>query len=617
MAETMPPCRYFTSGTCQKGNSCKFPHTGDAPADSFLPKAETACRFYFKGQCRNSAEACSFSHDANIFEKQTGKSAPWQFTSMTPSKTTIIPTVTSSSSSSSSPSAAVPPPSPPVLHPLGDLPCEISTPKALLRSSALNRYSYHVIPPSPAPGQSSSSTPGQSAPSTWPALELFRLAACERLFRSFQDWQQSSGVRVAAGAFELAWLGEHLDEALEEYRKQGLLSTDRKNPVRPFLEPLLPACGLSPRANQRLKEALVMAGASEEAAEEAVAELSQQAEQARGQLLAVAGRFDARSDIGQVTVEQVNEHFYRLTLPPGRSSSRQPRPLKVSAAHLDKLRRLWAAQQQRTGSALMGVCDDDVYCALARAMAMAGGGGLTSSLHGAVPAFLFKALQKAFSEPFLECFANPINAHHSRFFSASLDVDFKFGSLGSFFHASPSSGCFFAHPPPSPLCVPRVLTHILSWFPSAEFSKSNSLSVLLLLSLPSSLSEQQRLTLLESTDAVVVSVHSLPQLQHAFLDGQQHRKLPHQSLRRAHPHASLLVFFQTSLAAQHHPVTSTLFHSLEVALQLPLERPVPSRKHSSTSTAFFPTASSSSPSTSSLNATVLNDSRPNKRIRFD
>lgn len=58
-----------------------------------------------------------------------------------------------------------------------------------------------------------------------------------------------------------------------------------------------------------------------------------------------------------------------------------------------------------------------------------------------------------------ECFASPLNCRYDRFCSAFADVDFPFGSIGSFFHFSPTDGSFEANPPFVPDVILAAVRH--------------------------------------------------------------------------------------------------------------------------------------------------------------
>lgn len=76
------------------------------------------------------------------------------------------------------------------------------------------------------------------------------------------------------------------------------------------------------------------------------------------------------------------------------------------------------------------------------------GGGMQGAVHGQV----FSVLRQMFAdEPLLECFGSPLNAYLPSFGSAfPVDLDWHFGSIGSFLEETILEGCCEANPPFSP-----------------------------------------------------------------------------------------------------------------------------------------------------------------------
>jgi hypothetical protein len=59
----------------------------------------------------------------------------------------------------------------------------------------------------------------------------------------------------------------------------------------------------------------------------------------------------------------------------------------------------------------------------------------------------------------MEAFASPLNAYFNTYCSAFADTDTPFGSLGSFFHFTPQSGCIFVNPPFAPNTILASIIH--------------------------------------------------------------------------------------------------------------------------------------------------------------
>jgi hypothetical protein len=254
-----------------------------------------------------------------------------------------------------------------------------------------------------------------------------------------------------------------------------------------------------------------------------------------------------------------------------------------------------------------------MFCTLARALAIGGGGSQNSAYHAAVLPRVFPALEQSFGAPFLECCASPINAYYERYLSLCLDTDYKFGSLGSFFACRPGKGHFFIHPPAVPGFVNRVLDHIFSWFPTPEHSERRSLTVLLLVSNPLAL-PQEEFDRLGSLVHVVVTRQELAAFNHAFLDGQQHRKENQRIFRKPHPYPSLLCFFQTQRAARKVPITGELLREVKFAFRFQHDR-----EKTPGITIEAPPSSSATSQETSADRAYGNFTTPPaaKRIRFD
>ena len=99
------------------------------------------------------------------------------------------------------------------------------------------------------------------------------------------------------------------------------------------------------------------------------------------------------------------------------------------------------------------------YCVLARLLALQGGHSAAGGMQLACPRAAFDALRADLGVT-SELFASPLNCRHARFCSASVDVDARFGSRGSFFCYTPTSGAFLANPPFDPLIVAAMARHM-------------------------------------------------------------------------------------------------------------------------------------------------------------
>jgi hypothetical protein len=60
------PCKFYSSGKCRQGESCRFSHA-PPPLPSF--RSSSTCRFWESGHCR-FGDRCRFSH---VAENEVGK----------------------------------------------------------------------------------------------------------------------------------------------------------------------------------------------------------------------------------------------------------------------------------------------------------------------------------------------------------------------------------------------------------------------------------------------------------------------------------------------------------------------------------------------------------------
>ncbi|TDH65314.1 hypothetical protein CCR75_006541 [Bremia lactucae] len=134
--------------------------------------------------------------------------------------------------------------------------------------------------------------------------------------------------------------------------------------------------------------------------------------------------------------------------------------VKLSVRHYVKLREMYARKQGLIcdGSSMAPKDQHEferaLFCMLLRYDTLNGGG-----TQAALYEECFDVLLKEFDCD-MECFASPLNCRYSRFCSAFLDTDYVFGSVGSFFHFSPRSGCFEANPPFIPKVIKLMADHM-------------------------------------------------------------------------------------------------------------------------------------------------------------
>nr|CCA19485.1 conserved hypothetical protein [Albugo laibachii Nc14] len=138
--------------------------------------------------------------------------------------------------------------------------------------------------------------------------------------------------------------------------------------------------------------------------------------------------------------------------------------VKCSAAHYSKLKHLHSIQVQcdRDGKSPLMNPNEAIFCVLMRYMALDGGG-----LHASLNEECFDVMLQYFDCQ-MECFASPLNSRYQQYCSAYPDTDFRFGSIGSFFHFYPQSGCYESNPPFLPRLIERMATHMTALLKSAE-----------------------------------------------------------------------------------------------------------------------------------------------------
>ena len=85
-ARTVPACRFYAKGHCNRGDDCTFRHDKETYApeilQSFKDSSKPPCRYYIKGSC-NKGASCPFRHDdtfkSNGEEGSARRAAPCRF----------------------------------------------------------------------------------------------------------------------------------------------------------------------------------------------------------------------------------------------------------------------------------------------------------------------------------------------------------------------------------------------------------------------------------------------------------------------------------------------------------------------------------------------------------
>lgn len=127
-----------------------------------------------------------------------------------------------------------------------------------------------------------------------------------------------------------------------------------------------------------------------------------------------------------------------------------------------------------------------VFRLLLRYKTFFGPKGYNQGPQAAVPAPVVESMQSAFSTE-VEGFASPLNvfAGHYQFFSLFPDIDFPFGSLGSFFDARLLGGHYEVNPPFDTLVLRQMQKQLLHSLEQSDMQKENGRSLLFVVILPS------------------------------------------------------------------------------------------------------------------------------------
>ena len=190
-----------------------------------------------------------------------------------------------------------------------------------------------------------------------------------------------------------------------------------------------------------------------------------------------------------------------------------------------------------------------------------GGGNQASLTHN-----VFKTLQADFGV-MAECFASPLNCYFSKYCSAFPDTDAMFGSMGSFFQFTPTSGSYQVNPPFDEDVILASALHIEQLLARATKSE-DPLSFVVII--PEN-KEENGWKHLQSSDFCAGLV-TVPARQHAYYEGlQQSRKLHH--IFHTARHATSVFILQNAAAEEAWPVTEEKVQRLVASFQKQFELP--------------------------------------------
>lgn len=226
-----------------------------------------------------------------------------------------------------------------------------------------------------------------------------------------------------------------------------------------------------------------------------------------------------------------------------------------SEAHWKKLRALY---ERHSARGMSGGFEAAAFCALARLHSLQGAhpraGGMQAALNGEV----FDALNETLG-CMAECFASPLNCRWGRYCSASPDVDWCFGSMGTFWDFHPEEGSYEANPPFDQQVVADMTAHMESLLTRASGRGLPLCFVVVIPSWP----EQPCWRSLRGS-AFQHGVLELAQADHGYCEGAQHYR---QNRHRVSNHDSTLFVLQTPQAQRLWPATAAVFRWISEAFQ--------------------------------------------------
>jgi len=268
---------------------------------------------------------------------------------------------------------------------------------------------------------------------------------------TFDRWLLSS--MLEAGKERVDVRGDGRDDPDEWYLRKTREKKARKAAASAHLDPLIPA-HTPPNAGLSLE--LVKAGAAKEQADLVAHAMSRAATKLAHTLAKRAATVDKRGAVGIRAGTRVGTKDM-LELRFGKTS------VSVRAGHATKLRMLFARSKfgcngdrvavaaAAGGSRFDRATETRFMTCLASLLVRykaLGGSGYQAACSGVV----FDVMKADFGVA-MECFASPLNCRWGRFCSAFPDVDAAFGSVGSFFRFTPTSGSFEANPPFEPALI--------------------------------------------------------------------------------------------------------------------------------------------------------------------
>lgn len=363
-------------------------------------------------------------------------------------------------------------------------------------------------------------------------LSSFLLAKCPSLrMPSFERW----------------WI----DSKWEEYDQKDILNDDPVIPCHPSLET---------EASQRLLEEIVHSSSetfTEDTAQRIVHDLCLKTKHAVQELTAMTSRRLAPLSKGADIVLEKGPS--QCTLRYKRKSWKKPFYVHVNTVHYDKL---WEAFLQvhpslKREKHILQSFHILVFCLLLRYSSLSGGhlindlrgGGMQGAIHPEV----FEVLQRFFpSQPIMECFSSPWNAHMSVFASAFQDLDAHFGSVGDFRDYRFQEGVFEANPPFSPGLMMHMAERMEEYLAEATREKKGLTFFVIVPTAnvgddtapPAARHAEKSFSIMTTSKYCRLHV-VLPSRQHGYVEGAQHLR---PTRYKQSPYDTSLILLQSEAA---------------------------------------------------------------------
>jgi phosphorylated CTD-interacting factor 1 len=349
-------------------------------------------------------------------------------------------------------------------------------------------------------------------------------------------------------AFERWWI----DSKWEECYQQDRLKEDPLIPCRPSLET---------EASQRLLEEIVHSSETmtEDDAQRIVHDLCLKTKHTTQELAQMSSR--KLAPLGKGAHIELEKNSSQCTLRYTRKSWKKPFCVQVNTLHYDKL---WEAfvrvhpslkREKHTLQSFHVL----IFCLLLRYSSLSGGHLLNDlrggGMQGAIHPEVFEVLQRFFpSQPIMECFASPWNAHMPDFTSAFQDLDAHFGSLGDFRHYHFREGVFQANPPFSPGLMMDMAKRMEECLTVATREKKRLTFFVIVPTAnvredavppPKRHAEESFSTMRSSTHCRLHVV--LPSREHGYVEGAQHLR---PTRYKQSPYDTSLILLQSEAAQQ-------------------------------------------------------------------